>query len=167
MSLPIYHTLNVKSTSLEDISGILAGDLNLKYPLALNLKSLDFESQRELIGLIENYFVSHNISYKFPYPIYLICDHEPSITQMPVVKSAEELPKFFVQKESKMNVKESHLVSRNKLLQQEIRNTDSAWSSNEIYLYGEIHKQIYEQDQEREFLRHIQTRLIAKGRKNG
>lgn len=131
----------------------------MKHPVVMNLKLLDMDQQRELIGLIENFYVSHNISYKFPYPIYLMTDHEPTITKMPTVKLAEELPKFFTQKESKMNVKETHLVGKNRLLQQEIKNSDSLATQNSINQYGNFHKKIFELESERTFYRSILNKL--------
>lgn len=166
MSLPIYQHVNIRALQLEDLKNFLHPDMNLKHPVALNLKHLDPTQQLELIGLIENYFVTENLSYKFPYPIYLIMDHENTVTHMPSVRSVEELPKFFTQKETKMNVKESHLIGRNKLLQQEIRNADSEVTQNNIKKYGQSHRQIFEIEKERMFYRSILNRLM-KAKKNG
>ncbi len=159
MSLPIYQHYNLRSASLDDLSSLLSPDLNMKHPVVMNLKLLDAEQQREIIGLIENYYVSHNISYKFPYPIYLVTDHEPSITKMPTVKGNEFLPKFFTQKESKMNVKEAHLVGKNRLVQQEIKNSDSLATQNSVNQYGSFHKKIFELENERIFYRSILNKL--------
>lgn len=159
MSLPIYQHYNLRSASLDDLSSLLSPELNMKHPVVMNLKHLDLDQQRELIGLIENFYVSHNISYKFPYPIYLMTDHEPTITKMPTVKVSEELPKFFTQKESKMNVKETHLVGKNRLLQQEIKNSDTLASQNSMNQYGNFHKKIFELECERTFYRSILNKL--------
>lgn len=166
MSLPIYQHYNLRSASLDDLSTLLSPELNMKHPVVMNLKFLDLDQQRELIGLIENFYVSHNISYKFPYPIYLMTDHEPTITKMPTVKVNEELPRFFTQKESKMNVKETHLVGKNRLLQQEIKNSDSLANQNSVNQYGNFHKRIFELESERVFYRTILNKL-TKAKKNG
>lgn len=160
MSLPVYQHINLGSASLENLPSILAPDLNLKHPVSINLKNLSFDEQREVIGLIENHFVSNNLSFKFPYPIYLISDHERSITRVPLVNELKELPKFYVQKESRMNVKEAHLASKNKLIQQEIKNTDSSANTKDIDAYGESHRVIYEHEIERKFYRSILNRLL-------
>jgi hypothetical protein len=160
MNLPVYHHINFRNASLEDLNSILSRDMNLKHPVALNLKYLLEDEQREIIGLIENFFVSNNISYKFPYPVYLITDHESTITRMPTVFTLEELPKFFSQKTSKMNVKESHLMGKNRLLQQEIQNADSLVSQKAFDQYAMIHKKIYELEEERKFYRGILNQLV-------
>ena len=166
MSLPNYHTIHLKSSELEELKQFLEPDLNLKRPVVFNLKSLTFDQQREVIGLTENFFTSNNISFKFPYPIYFVTDHEASITQMSLVNSVEQLPKFFTQKESKMNVKESHVLGKNKLLQQELKNNDAQQSEIEISTYGQFHNKIHELEHERLFLRSILNR-ISQVKKNG
>lgn len=166
MSLPIYQHINVRSSQLEDLKHYLHREMNLKHPVAIILKHLESDHQREMVGLIENYFETNNLSYKFPYPIYLVTDHERTITRMPAVKTTEELPKFFTQKESKMNVKESHLIGRNRLLQQEIKNADTEVIQGNIEKYGNIHRKVYEMEKERLFYRSILNRIV-KAKKNG
>lgn len=166
MSLPIYQHINVRSIQLEDLKIFLHEDMNVKHPVALNLKELEQEQQREVVGLIENFFSTNNLSYKFPYPVYLVTDHDSTLTNMPTVRKPEELPRFFNQKETKMNVKESHLIGRNRLLQQEIRNTDSEATQENIQKYGSFHKRVFELEKERLFYRSILNRLV-KANKNG
>jgi hypothetical protein len=160
MSLPVYQHIHFKSSSLEDLTNLLRPDLNQKHPVVINLKTLDLDQQREVIGLIENYYVSQNLSFKFPYPLYLVSDHERSITQVPLVHETQDLPKFFTQRESKMNVKESHLAGKNKLLQQEVINSDASANENDIENYGAAHRIIFELEQERKFYRSILNQLI-------
>lgn len=166
MSLPVYQVIPVKSSSLEDLNDILNKEMNLRHPVAINLLELDVDAQREFIGLIENYFVSENISFKFPYAVYLITVHEPSISLMPIVPSTQKLPKFYHQKEGRMNVKESHLAGRNKLLQQEVANADSSLHESEVRSYALFHRRIYELQLERDFCLGLMKEL-PKGNING
>lgn len=166
MSLPVYQVIQVKSSSLEDLNEILKKEMNLRHPVAINLLALDEDAQREFIGLIENFFVSENISFKFPYAVYLISVHEPSISQMPVVAELSKLPRFYLQKEGRMNVKESHLADRNKLLQQEVANADSSLHQSEVRSYALFHRRIYELERERDFCLDILNRL-TKAAPNG
>lgn len=166
MSLPTYQHVNVKTIQLENLKNFLNSDMNNSHPVALNLKQLDLDQQREIVGLIENYFATNNHSFKYPYPVYLIMDQDKTITSMPSVRTIEELPKFFNQKESKMNVKESHLIGRNKLLQQAIKNIDFEQIQENIQHYGLMHRRVYEIEKERLFYRSILNRLV-KVTKNG
>lgn len=166
MSLPVYQHIQLKSASLEDLSATLSSEMNLRHPVVFNLKALDLDQQRELIGLIENYYSSQNISFKFPYSVYLVSDHEPSISKMIIVRDTTELPKFFTQRESKMNVKESHLAGKNKLLQQEVKNSDASSNIKDIANYAESHRLIFELETERKFYRSILNKL-HKAKQNG
>lgn len=165
MSLPVYQIIPVKSNSLEDLNELLKKDMNLRHPVALNLLGLDADTQREFIGLIENFFMSENVSFKFPYPVYLLTVHEPSISLMPIASDQAKLPRFFTQKEGRMNVKESHLADRNKLLQQEVSNADSSLHQSEVRSYALFHRRIFELQRERDFCMDLLTRLTKA--KNG
>lgn len=160
MSLPVYQTINLRSSNLEELNSILRPDMNLKHPVVLNLKNLDIDQQREMIGLIENFFVSANLSFKFPYAIYLITDHEPSISKMPLFQDQAQLPKFYSQRDSKMNVKESHLAGKNKLLQQEVKNSDASSNLADLETYSENHRMIYGLERERKMYRSILNGLM-------
>lgn len=166
MSLPVYQIIPVKSSSLEELNDLLKKEMNLRHPVAINLLTLDVDTQREFIGLIENYFVSENISFKFPYAVYLITVHEPSISLMPIVPTTQRLPKFYHQKEGRMNVKEGHMAGRNKLLQQEVANADSSLHQSEVRTYALFHRRIYELQLERDFCLNLLSGL-TKEKKNG
>lgn len=155
MNLPIYQHLHLKSNSLDEVGQILHSEINLKHPVVIHINSLEFDQQREIIGVIENYFSSHNLSFNFPYPVYILCDHESSISKVSVVKKTQELPKFFTQRESRMNVKETQLANKNKLLQQEILNSDASSNIKNMDEYGRSHRIIFELEQEIKFYHSI------------
>lgn len=162
MNLPIYQHINIRSQAFEDLNQILTTEMNIKHPVVFNISALDADQQREFIGLIENYFTTKNVSFLFPYPMYIVTDHDSSISEMPIVNSVEELPQFYNQKEGKMNVKETHLIAKNKLIQQEIRNSDPKSIDESLEHFGHIHRKIYKLDQERIFYRHLLDRLTKK-----
>lgn len=166
MSLPVYQQFNIKSSSVEEMKSLFTPDINLKHPVVFNLKGMELEEQREAIGYIENYFYSNNLTFKFPYPVYLVSDHEDSITRIPIVKEQGLLPKFYSQRDTKMNVKESHVIGKNKLLQQEIKNSDASSIEQDLENYAAPHKIIQNLEKERNFYRFILNRL-TKVSKNG
>jgi hypothetical protein len=166
MNLPVYHHIKLKSAAFEELSALLFPEINQKQPVVFNLLSFNLDEQREIIGVIENYFATNELSYKFPYPVYVLTVHESTISGLPLAKKPEELPKFFLQKEGKMNVKETQLLNRNKLLQQEVRNADAGASEEEIQHYGHIHRKIQEYEEERLFYKSVLHKLI-KERANG
>lgn len=166
MSLPIYHLINIRSIQVEDLNSLLNREINFKHPVALSLKLLPFDQQTALVGLIENFFSTNNLSYKYPYPVYLVMDQEKTITRMPSVKNISELPRFFAKKETKMNVKESYLFNKNTLLQQEIMNADAELIQSNIDRFGANHRKVFDLENERLFYRSILNQVI-KVKKNG
>jgi hypothetical protein len=166
MNLPVYQVINVKSADLAELGELLQKDMNLRHPVVFNVLGLDVDAQREIIGLIENYFVSENISFKFPYAIYIVSVHEPSISMVPIVSAMDRLPKFYQQKEGRMNVKESHLAGRNKLLQQEVSNADSSLHQSEVRSFALLHRRIYELERERNFCNDV-LQTLKKAKKSG
>ena len=166
MSLPIYQLINIRSIQVEDLKSLLNREINLKQPVALSLKLLPFDQQTALVGLIENFFATNNLSYKYPYPVYLLMDQEKTITRMPSVKNISELPRFFAKKETKMNVKESYLFNKNTLLQQEIMNADAELIQSNIDRFGANHRKVFDLENERLFYRSILNQVI-KVKKNG
>jgi hypothetical protein len=166
MGLPVYQHINIRSIQLEDLKSLMNKNMNLNHPVVLNLKLLDLDQQREIIRYVEEFFEANNLSFKFPYPVYLVTDHESIITQIPIVKDNESLPRFFTQRESKLNVKESHVISRNHLLQQEINNADIQNVDVSLKRYGQVHRQIFDMEKERLFYRSLLHRMM-KGKKNG
>lgn len=166
MILPIYHHINLKSYSLDDLTYFLNPNLNLNQPVSINLTLMNLDDQRDVIGIIENYYVSNNLSFKFPYPIYIVSGHDPSISKISLVGNLNQLPKFYSQRESRINVKESTLLSKNKLLQIEINNSDASTTEKDILYYAESHRIIFEQEKEKKFYSNILKRLV-KAKKNG
>lgn len=166
MDLPTYKHVNIKSIQMNELIKLLQADINFTNPVALNLKELDLDQQREIIGLIENFFVTSNLSFHYPYPVYLVVDHEKSITQMPTVKTTVELPRFFTQRETKLNIKENYLLAKNKLLQQEIHNTDDQESRKNIQDYSITHKRVFQLEKEKNFYQYLLRRL-SKVKRNG
>lgn len=165
MSLPFYHLFTLKTSSYEELENILNPQINLKFPVIISLKNLEFDVQREFIGLIENYFSSQNLDFNYPYPVYVLTEHEASISNLSLITDTHELPLFYKKKEGKMNVKESHLLSKNKLLQQEIINTDSKKSYQALENFGKMHAIINELEIERIILKDLMKNMLKA--KNG
>jgi hypothetical protein len=166
MSLPIYKQIDILPDKIDGIHHFLHEQINLKTPIIINLKRLNLDQQRECIGIIENFFMTRGLSYHFPYPVYLVMDHERTISEMPSVRDVKNLPKFFNQKEVKLNVKESYLSQKNHLLQVEISNTDSQKAQTEIQTYSLLHKKIFNLEKENIFYRSLYDKL-TKVRKHG
>jgi hypothetical protein len=162
MELPKYKNILITDFDTTVIDHFLKKEMNLHSPIAIDIKKINLEQQRELIGLIENYFFQQNSSYLFPYPIYLISDHDQTMTRMPLVKNTSELPRFFSHKETKINIKESSVLDKNKLLQIEIFNADFQQNNLELESYAQKHKEINKLEAERSFYRSLLNKLTKR-----
>ena len=162
MNLPIYQIINVKSAQLEDIAALLHEDLNLRRPVAYVLKTLSLDEQREMIGVIENWFETHQVSWRYPYPVFIVSDYSDAIGHMPVFTDVTRLPRFYNQKDVKVTVKETQVLERNRLLQQEIKNADSHETAEVLKAYGINHKKIWYLAKEAHFYEQLLKKLRAK-----
>jgi hypothetical protein len=166
MNLPFYKHLKINHFSQEELSEILSEELNLRHPVAIDISEMPQADQKEFIYFLEQYFTKRNESFLFPYPVYLIGQMDSSNTQIPMVLTKKDLPKFFSKKESRMNIKEASLAKKNNLIQQEIKNSDPNFYLNEIQNFGETHRTIFKQEIERNFYRKLLSQIF-KGQMNG
>ncbi len=167
MNLPIYQIINVKSAQLEDIAALLHEDLNLRRPVAYVLKTLNLDEQREVIGVIENWFETHQASWRYPYPVFIVSDYSDAIGHMPVFTEVAHLPRFYNQKDVKVTLKETQVLERNRLLQQEIKNADGHLMAEVVRDYGINHKKIWYLVKEASFYEHLLKKLRVKEDANG
>jgi hypothetical protein len=166
MDLPKYKHLTISSYAPEELENFLQKEINLNAPTAIDLKKLTIDQQKEIIGLIQNFLMRVNGSFLFPYPIYLISELDQAMSSMPLVKDLTNLPRFFSHKESKINVKESQVLNKNKLLQKEIFNSDFQQNQIKIEEFANRHKLINRLENERLFYRSLLNKL-NKRNKNG
>lgn len=159
MNLANYQTITLKNGTFDELSPYLTSDINLRYPVVFSLLHLDREIQREMIGLIENYFSTNNLSFLFPYPVYLVTVYNQSLSRMPIVNKIENLPKFFLQKDGKMNAKETSLVEKSKMVQQEVKNIDTESFQKNYEDFTKSHKQLFQLSLEKKFYQSIIDKL--------
>lgn len=167
MNLPIYQIIHIKNADLIDMAAMLHVDMNLHRPVAFVLKTLSLDEQRELIGVIGNWFETHQASCGHPYPVYLVADVAEAVSVVPIVAELSRLPRFFQQKDNKVTVKEAQVLDRNHLLQREIKNTDPHAVTETLRAYGLNHKRIWFLAQETAFYESILKRLRDQEKKRG
>jgi hypothetical protein len=159
MNLANYQIITIQNSDLIQIYELLRPDLNLRRPVVLDLSLLNRDEQRDVVGIIENWYSAHKASWIFPYPVYIICELEQAVAQIPIFKSTKQLPKFFKIKDNRITSKESHLVGRNEILQQEIKNVEPQETILNLKDYAEAHKRIWSLAQEEYFYRQLLNKL--------
>lgn len=167
MNLPIYQIINVKNADLIEIAKLLHEDINLRRPVAFVVKTLTLDEQREVIGVIGNWFDTHSASWRYPYPVFFVSDLAEAVGFIPIVAEIAILPKFYNQKDTKVTVKESQVLDRNRLLQQEIKNADPHQMAEVVREYGINHKKIWYLVKEGAFYSDLLNRLRAKEKADG
>ncbi len=167
MNLPIYQIINVKSADLIEIAELLHEDLNLRRPVAFVLKTLSLDDQREVVGVVGNWYETHQASWRYPYPVYFVSDLAEAVGHIPIVNDTSALPRFFHQKDAKITVKESQMLDRNRLLQQEVKNADPHQMAEVVREFGINHKKIWYLVREGEFYSKILTKLRQREKQNG
>jgi hypothetical protein len=160
MNLPVYKFIKIKNHFMEEITSILNTEINLKSPVVFNLSDLPGEACEQTVRLIETYFKVNNISLKFPYPVFIICKYEGIDSEISFFQDEKELPRFFFKKDSKINLKESQLLLKTKLLQQELVSADPSSYREKIKNYSRKHKIIYELELERLAYLNILKKLV-------
>ncbi|MFP5492946.1 MAG: hypothetical protein ACLGG0_15700 [Bacteriovoracia bacterium] len=167
MNLPIYQIINVKNADLIEIAKLLHEDMNLRRPVVFVVKTLSLDEQREVIGVIGNWFDTHLASWRYPYPVFFVSDLAEAVGFIPIVAEMSALPKFYNQKDTKVTVKESQVLDRNRLLQQEIKNADPHQMAEVVREYGINHKKIWYLVKEGAFYSELLQRLRAKEKVDG
>jgi hypothetical protein len=160
MNLPVYKFIKIKNNFQEEITSILSSDLNLKSPIVFNLNELTSEMCGQIVTLIETYFKVNNISLKFPYPVYVISKYTGLESEISIFQNEKDLPHFFSKKDSKINLKESQILLKTKLLQQELVSADPSSYKEKIKNYSKKHKIIFELETERLAYQGILKKLL-------
>jgi hypothetical protein len=78
---------------------------------------------------------------------------------MPMVKNQNDLPKFFKQKDGRISVKDTTVIAKNKLYQQEIKNTDPVQFQNTMTKFANTHRRMYLLDKEKSYYQKLLTQL--------
>jgi hypothetical protein len=160
MNLPVYKFIKLKNNFQDDINSIFKSDLNLKSPVVFNLSDLSYEITEQIVKFIETYFKVHNLSLRFPYPVYIISKYEWIESEISFFQNEKNLPHFFSKKDTKINIKESQLVLKTKLLQQELVSADPSSYEKKIESYSKKHRLIYELEVERRSYQNILNHLL-------
>lgn len=165
MAFPVYPKNSLKISPESDLGLLINNEINLRFPVIIEFISSSFEEETKLIKHLQNRLNDLNVNPGFPYPIFAITTFEPnqSIT-FTCLRSKNEIPRFFLQKDGRLNLKESNLLDKIKLLQQENFNSTSLENMKIIKKYAQAHRLINSLDQERKSYLNLLNRLKKSGK---
>ena len=149
MQLPLFKKVSLNSENFEKYILTLGPDTNLRNPVLIDLDALTHEEQTLFFELLLPSITSKKLSFHFPYPIFIKTLLEFNSPDLLLIKNDSELPLFYQRKESKMNLKETQILMKNKLLQQEIKNSDIGVLLDQVDSYAKDHRKVYEKEVER------------------
>ena len=165
MAFPVYPKNSLKISSDSDLGLLINNEINLRFPVIIEFISSSQEEDTKLIQHLQKRLNDLNVNPGFPYPIYAITTSEPDQTiTFTCLRSKNEIPKFFLQKDGRLNLKESNLLDKIKLLQQETFNCSSVENMKIIKKYAYSHRLINSLDQERTSYLNLLKRLKKSGK---
>lgn len=151
MKLPV-----LKKMTLQDLESAkkfiqnVHADINIRCPILIEIETLSMDDQKKFLSLFSTKVnEDHKLSLIFPYPIYIKSQLKQNDSALLIIQEESDLPKFFLKKEGKINLKESQILMKNKLLQQEIQNADLSQVKEKIKSYANDHKKIFQLEVER------------------
>lgn len=136
-----YYNLSMKVPSIEELKleGLDLTDLitQLKkrvgsgpYFIKLNTKSYN-ETARIIDNLTKALSALH-IDPHFPYPIYIISEHDIILSPFSIFKHEDELPRFFKVKSMRLKSKELSLLQKSTILAKRVSNHRIEDISNDL-----------------------------------
>ena len=160
MTFPVYQKNSLRINQEADLDKLITKEINLYNPVIVEFKTTSKEEETKLIHLFQRHLEQLQINPRFPYAIYVITLLE---IERPLsfvcLRSRDEIPKFFTQKDARLNLKESHLMDKIRLLQQESRNCSSLENIHSLQKYANAHRLIHVLDQERMAYKKLLRRL--------
>jgi hypothetical protein len=160
MTFPVYQKNSIRINQEADLDRLITKEINLYNPVIVEFETTSKEEETKLIHLLQKHLEQLNLNPRFPYAIYVITQIEIEIPLSFVCqRSKGEIPKFFTQKDARLNLKESHLMDKIRLLQQESGNCSSLENMNSLQRYAKSHRLIHVLDQERLAYKNLLRRL--------
>lgn len=154
MKFPIYNEINIKDDKEQNFSLITLKLDNKSAPLVFNITALE-KSQARFLNLIEQFIIQKDLSPSFPYPIYVISDHENYKGNLRLIQSREHLPDFFKVSDRKPVNKEESIIKKNNMVCDKVSNFNHQESTYKILKFSEKHKKMYMQSFEGDFLEQL------------
>jgi hypothetical protein len=117
MAPPILKIIELLTDKKASLFAYLSEQNFNERPIFISLKKFP-EKQFELIEMLDEYFTQRN----FLYEVYVQTDLVNYPSSLNLVKSIEEVPRFFKHKAKQLNLKENAVFNKIKLKQEQLKN---------------------------------------------
>ena len=169
MKIPIFEEINFENFDDEVIIEKLSSSKIAKVPTFINLTELKKNEKEDIILKLKSHFLYLNLSPRFPYPCYLICEKGKD-SYFPTCASIKELPDHFFKKVKRPNNKEIQLLNKLALKVEKIKNLDLNRINDELLDTAYSQKKLYQNTKELYFLELLNYKLFERSKekhKNG
>ena len=95
----------------------------------------------------------------FPYPIYLLNSKVTGTEHFLCIKSEEDLPSFFMQKQSRLKNKEQAILTKVQITSEKTRNINITEKVNFVRQRSKKQKEIFKLEKELKFLENVREKL--------
>lgn len=138
MNIPIFQEIFVNDITKSNLESMLeAANFGLG-PIFCDAAILDQDNLNNFIHLLIEISEEYQINLKVPYPIYIITDKIIHHSDICIISSIEQLPKYFFQKTRHLKSQEIPLFNKSKILRLKISALDY---KNDLAALTELHVQ--------------------------
>lgn len=157
MSIPSFKKITINSAAT-DILVAQLDQINFRSgPHILSLHAV-LESQEACLKIISDYFEKYPQKL-LPYPPYVLTTLTQYEGPLVLIKSEDQMPKFFKVKDRPLNHKETNLLKQIKLLQKKFSHINFFESQKVLDSYSSQHKDIGKVQSEIDFYQKLSQKL--------
>lgn len=164
MKIPIFEEIQLIDLNTEKMRIIVSDSKIGKVPCYINLSNLDKTTLKKTVSELEEMMNEYNLSYDFPYPLYIISPFQPR-TNLPWSQSVRDLPEHYFKKVKRPNNKEINLINKLSIKIEKIKNLNIFKSLEEFKKTSKLQRKLYNETLELHFLEKVESKILKKAKK--
>ena len=123
MKIPVLHNIDLASFHKNNIMKALMDAHTSENPVSIQISAGVSNSKAlEILDMLDEILIDLKINPILPYPIFIIYPHKISHSKVVIFKTSKELTEYYVLKIKKLKKRESHLLTKVKMLTTRINN---------------------------------------------
>lgn len=157
MVIPCFKKIVINSAETEILMAQLEAIMFRQRPHILSLHAV-IDQQEQCLSVIDEYF-KLNPEKKLPYPTFILTTIDENKYDLNLIKSEDQLPKFFKMKERPLNHKETNLMKRIQLVQKNFRQINIQQADQQLKIFAKNQRDIKKIQSEIDFLTKLTSEL--------
>jgi len=143
MELPTYYKIIVDESSFDEFDQFLFHSPIGKRPCYVDLLGRNSEEVIPILNQMNERLVFLEISYQFPYPVYILNENVRNHPNFRMVKDVSELPKFFNLKSKRPRNNDMELLRKINIQRERINNLNLDAKLGFIRGNAHLNKKLY------------------------